>query len=134
MESGTGRSVREIITGDGERRFRELEHLAVVRAVGEDGGVLALGGGAVLHAGTRALLAGLPVAFLDVRVGDAMRRVGQGTDRPLLAADPERRWQELQEERRHLYLDVARVVVWTDGRTPDAVAGAVVEALELTRA
>ncbi|MGR4881619.1 shikimate kinase [Streptomyces sp. LARHCF249] len=134
VESGTGRTVREIITGDGERSFRELEHLAVARAVREDGAVLALGGGAVLHAGTRALLGGLPVAFLDVPAGEAVMRVGEGTGRPLLAADPERRWQELLEERRHVYLGVARVVVPTHGRTPERVAEAVIEALELTQA
>ncbi|WP_412077744.1 shikimate kinase [Streptomyces xanthophaeus] len=134
VESGTGRSVREIITADGERRFRELEHLAVARAVAETGSVLALGGGAVLHAGTRALLAGLPVAFLDVRVGEAMKRVGEGTGRPLLAENPQRLWQELHEERSDLYAVVARVVVPTDGRTPEDVARAVIDALELKKA
>ncbi|MFI8498487.1 shikimate kinase [Streptomyces sp. NPDC085524] len=134
VESGTGRSVRQIITGEGERRFRELEHLAVVRAVAEDGGVLALGGGAVLHAGTRARLAGLPVAFLDIGVGEAMKRVGEGTDRPLLAQDPQRRWQELHEERRDLYVGCARVVIPTDRRAPEDVVQAVIDALELKKA
>ncbi|MFD3550696.1 shikimate kinase [Streptomyces goshikiensis] len=118
----TGRSVAEIVTEDGEPRFRELEHEAVARAAAGFPGVLALGGGAVGHGGSRALLAGLPVVLLDVDVAEAMRRIGSDTGRPLLAADPERRWQELQDERRALYLEVARFVVRTDGRTPGQVA------------
>ncbi|MFF5448999.1 shikimate kinase [Streptomyces sp. NPDC012888] len=133
VERVSGRSVPEIITSAGEPHFRELEHRAVARAVEGPAGVVSLGGGAVLHPGTRALLAGLPVAFLDVGVAEAMKRVGGGTDRPLLAEDPERRWRELQEARRHLYLEVARVVVPTDGRTPETVAAAVAEALELEK-
>ncbi|MFE3860896.1 shikimate kinase [Streptomyces goshikiensis] len=125
----TGRSVAEIVTEDGEPRFRELEHEAVARAVAGFPGVLALGGGAVGHGGSRALLAGLPVIFLDVDLAEAMRRIGSDTGRPLLAADPERRWQELQDERRALYLEVARFVVRTDGRTPEQVARTVAAAV-----
>lgn len=61
--------------------------------------------------------------FLDVDLAEAMRRIGSDTGRPLLAANPERRWQELQDERRALYLKVARFVVRTDGRTPSRSRG-----------
>ncbi|WP_424215645.1 shikimate kinase [Streptomyces sp. BI20] len=126
-----GRPISDLFVDEGEPYFRELERAAVARAVAEHAGVLALGGGAVLDADTRALLAGLPVVYLSMDVDEAVRRVGLGAARPLLAVNPRRQWRELMEARRHLYTEVARVVVATDDRTPDEVAEAVLDALEL---
>ncbi|MEU8527995.1 MULTISPECIES: shikimate kinase [Streptomyces] len=126
-----GREISDIFVEDGEEHFRALERAAVRAAVAEHEGVLALGGGAVLDAGTRELLAGLPVAYLSMDVEEAVRRVGLGAARPLLAVNPRRQWRELMEARRHLYTEVARVVVATDDRTPEEVAQAVLDALEL---
>lgn len=97
-------------------------------------GVVSLGGGAILDPGTRALLAGLPVVFLDVALAEAVRRVGLDTARPLLAVNPRQRWRVLMEERRPLYTEVARAVVQTADRTPDEVVTAVLDALELRTA
>ncbi|MFC9583148.1 shikimate kinase [Streptomyces yangpuensis] len=126
-----GRPVSEIFVDEGEPYFRELERQAVAAAVAEHTGVLALGGGAVLDEGTRTLLTGLPVAYLSMDVEEAVRRVGLGAARPLLAVNPRRQWRELMEARRPLYTEVARVVVATDDRTPEEVAQAVLDALEL---
>ncbi|MFC7923394.1 shikimate kinase [Streptomyces cinereoruber] len=128
-----GREISDIFVEDGEEHFRALERDAVARAVAEHEGVLALGGGAVLDAGTRELLAGLPVAYLSMNVEEAVRRVGLNTARPLLAVNPRRQWRELMEARRHLYTEVARVVVATDDRTPEEVAAAVLSALEIEK-
>ncbi|MEC4015558.1 shikimate kinase [Streptomyces sp. H27-D2] len=125
-----GLSIAEIFIDAGEARFRELEREAVRLAVAEHTGVLALGGGAILDDATRALLTGLPVVFLDVGVTTALKRVGLNAPRPLLAVNPRAKWRELMEERRPLYTEVARAVVNTDERTPEAVAEAVLEALE----
>ncbi|MGW0119205.1 shikimate kinase [Streptomyces sp. NPDC003327] len=126
-----GREISDIFVEDGEEHFRALERAAVAAAVAEHEGVLALGGGAVLDDDTRALLAGLPVAYLSMDVEEAVRRVGLNTARPLLAVNPRRQWRELMEARRHLYTEVATVVVATDERTPEEVAQAVLDALEL---
>ncbi|MFE0582054.1 shikimate kinase [Streptomyces sp. NPDC058874] len=126
-----GRPISDIFVDEGEPYFRQLERQAVEAAVAEHTGVLALGGGAVLDEGTRALLTGLPVAYLSMDVEEAVRRVGLGAARPLLAVNPRRQWRELMEARRPLYTEVARVVVATDDRTPEEVAQAVLDALEL---
>lgn len=126
-----GREISDIFVDEGEPYFRELERQAVAAAVAEHTGVLALGGGAVLDEGTRGLLAGLPVAYLSMDVEEAVRRVGLGAARPLLAVNPRRQWRELMDARRPLYTEVARVVVATDDRTPEEVAQAVLDALEL---
>ncbi|MEU7507329.1 shikimate kinase [Streptomyces lavendulae] len=129
--AATGREISDLFVDEGEPYFRELERRAVADAVAGHTGVLALGGGAVLDEGTRALLAGLPVAYLSMDVEEAVRRVGLGAARPLLAVNPRRQWRELMDARRHLYTEVARVVVATDDRTPEEVAQAVLDALEL---
>ncbi|MFE0427158.1 shikimate kinase, partial [Streptomyces sp. NPDC058953] len=116
---------------DGEPHFRELEKAAVREALAVHSGVLALGGGAVLDPVSRALLAGLPVVYLSLEVDEAVRRNGLGQARPLLAVNPRRTWRELMEARRPLYTEVARIVVATDDRTPDEVADAILDALEL---
>ncbi|MFE2169358.1 shikimate kinase [Streptomyces sp. NPDC059447] len=126
-----GREISDIFVDEGEPYFRELEREAVAAALAGHTGVLALGGGAVLDEGTRALLSGLPVVYLSMDVEEAVRRVGLGAARPLLAVNPRRQWRELMEARRHLYTEVARVVVATDDRTPEEVAQAVLDALEL---
>lgn len=126
-----GREISDIFVDEGEPYFRDLERQAVAAAVAGHTGVLALGGGAVLDEGTRALLAGLPVAYLSMDVEEAVRRVGLGAARPLLAVNPRRQWRELMDARRPLYTEVARVVVATDDRTPEEVAQAVLDALEL---
>ncbi|MFI9822068.1 shikimate kinase [Streptomyces sp. NPDC052013] len=130
-----GRSIADIFVDEGEPAFRAIEQRAVHTALAEHEGVLALGGGAVLAPRTRALLTGLPVVFLDVDVAEAIRRIGQDTARPLLAAaDPRREWRTLMEARRPLYAEVARVVVDTSGLAPEDVVTAVVAALALDRA
>ncbi|TWG01882.1 3-dehydroquinate synthase [Streptomyces brevispora] len=126
-----GKPIAEIFYDEGEERFRELESRAVRAAVAEHTGVLSLGGGAVLDETTRTLLAGHAVVYLSMDVDEAVKRVGLNTARPLLAVNPRRQWRELMEARRHLYTDVARAVVATDERTPQEVAQAVLDALEL---
>ncbi|MER5762355.1 shikimate kinase [Streptomyces sp. NPDC002082] len=129
-----GREISDIFVDEGEPYFRELEREAVAAAVAGHEGVLALGGGAVLDEKTRELLSGLPVAYLSMDVEEAVKRVGLGAARPLLAVNPRRQWRELMDARRPLYTEVARVVVATDARTPEEVAQAVLDALELKNA
>ncbi|QTD97337.1 shikimate kinase [Streptomyces cyanogenus] len=126
-----GRTIAEIFVDEGEAAFRALEKAAVRTALAEHPGVVALGGGAVLDPDTRALLAGHRVIYLSMEVEEAVRRTGLNVARPLLAVNPRKQWRELMEARRHLYEEVATVVVATDGRTPEEVTQAAWDALEL---
>ncbi|WP_369197469.1 shikimate kinase [Streptomyces djakartensis] len=132
--AGQGRTIAEIFVDEGEAAFRTLEKTAVQRAVAEHDGVLALGGGAILDEDTRALLAGQRVAYLSMDVEEAVKRTGLNTARPLLAVNPRKQWRELMEARRHLYEEVATAVITTDGRTPEEVTEAALDALELKKA
>ncbi|MFI8188828.1 shikimate kinase [Streptomyces sp. NPDC085946] len=129
-----GRAIADIFVEEGEPAFRALEKEAVRTALAGHDGVLALGGGAILDAGTRALLAGQRVVYLSMDVEEAVRRTGLNAARPLLAVNPRKQWRELMEARRHLYEQVATTVVPTDGRTPEEVAQAALDALELKQA
>lgn len=130
VEAAAGKPVAEIFIDDGEAAFRELERAAVADGLAAYDGVLALGGGAVVDAATRALLRGHRVVFLEVGLADASRRVGLNRDRPLLLGNPRSQLHRLMEARRPLYQEVATMMVATDGRTPDEVALDVVAALD----
>ena len=129
-----GRTIAEIFVDDGEPAFRAIEKAAVREALAGHDGVLALGGGAILDADTRALLAGQRVVYLSMDVEEAVKRTGLNTARPLLAVNPRKQWRELMEARRSLYEQVATAVVATDGRTPEEVAQVALDALELKEA
>ncbi|MDR6977342.1 shikimate kinase [Streptomyces sp. 3330] len=129
-----GRSIAEIFVDEGEETFRAIEKRAVRRALAGHDGVLALGGGSILDADTRALLAGQRVVYLAMDVEEAVKRTGLNAARPLLAVNPRKQWRELMEARRHLYEGVATAVVATDGRTPEEVTQVALDALELKEA
>ncbi|MFF4789742.1 MULTISPECIES: shikimate kinase [unclassified Streptomyces] len=129
-----GRTIAEIFVDEGEPFFRAVEKEAVRRALAGHDGVLAVGGGAILDPDTRALIARLPVLYLSMDVEEAVRRTGLNVARPLLAVNPRKQWRELMEARRHLYEEVATAVVPTDGRTPEEVTQAALDALELKEA
>ena len=122
IEAAAGRSISDIFIEDGEPTFRELERAEVARAVEQEDGVLALGGGAPVDPLTEQVLAGQVVVFLDVGIADASKRVGFDQSRPLLAVNPRASWVRLMNERRPVYERVATPRVDTAGRIPDAVA------------
>ncbi|MGC9668581.1 shikimate kinase [Planosporangium sp. 12N6] len=129
IEAMAGKPIPEIFIDDGEEHFRALERTAVAAALDGFPGVLALGGGAILDAETRKRLAGHRVVYLSVELADAVKRVGLGAGRPLLALNPRATLKYLLDQRRPLYEEVATVVVATDGRAPDEVAAEVVAVL-----
>ena len=125
VEAMAGKSVQDIFVDEGEQEFRARERAAVVDALATHDGVLALGGGAVLDSGTRALLTGQRVVFLRVGISDAAQRVGLGVARPLLLGNVRGRVKQLIEERTPVYEGLATYVVDTDGLSPEQVAAAV---------
>jgi shikimate kinase len=122
IEATAGKPVGDIFIEDGEEAFRALERDAVARAVALPGGVVALGGGAILDPGTQQRLAGRPVVYLATGFAVAARRVGMDTPRPLLIGNPRARLRELLEQRLPIYEKLARITVTTDGRDPDEIA------------
>jgi shikimate kinase len=128
IEAAAGKPVGDIFIDDGEAAFRVLERETVARAVAGHPGVLGLGGGAVLDPGTRQLLAGQPVVYLETGFAAAARRVGLDRARPLLLGNPRAQLKALLEQRLPIYAELAWIIVSTDSRSPAEVAD---EALRL---
>jgi shikimate kinase len=76
----------------------------------------------VLDEGTRDALTDHTVAFLEVGLSDAVKRVALGVGRPLLLGNVRSRVKALLDERLPVYRSVATFTVATDGRTPEEVA------------
>lgn len=131
IEVSQGKPVPDIFVDSGEEFFRALEREAVATALVEHDGVLALGGGAVLDAGTRELLVEQPTVWLQVGASSGAHRVGLDVPRPVLLGNVRGRLMTLLAERGPLYAEVARLSVDTDGRTPEEVADLVVAGLAL---
>lgn len=100
--------IADLFSTHGEQHFRALERAAVREALRGEG-VVALGGGAVLDAATRAELADHRVVLLTVQPHVVASRIGGGA-RPLLAGeDPVARWARIYDERRAIYEEIADV-------------------------
>jgi shikimate kinase len=109
----------------GEPHFRDLERLAVAEALAE-GGVISLGGGAVIDVRTRELLRQHPVVFLTVSEAAVADRI-RGGNRPLLAGeDPLERWKRIFAERREWYEEVASATFDTSRRPMQRIADEIV--------
>lgn len=125
-----GKPISDVFLHDGEDAFRAMEREVVAEALRGVDGVLALGGGSVLAAETRAALRGHRVVLLNVGLADGLRRTGMSTARPLLAGvNPRATFKALLDARAPLYREVATVEVDTGRRSANQVARAVLVAL-----
>jgi shikimate kinase len=132
IEQRVGLRVSEIFTQQGEASFRAAER-SVLAELPARSAVIALGGGALVAAENRALArAKGTVIWLTADPGTLSSRIPPDGDRPLLAGlDPQGRSERLRglaAEREPAYA-AAHLRVATDGRTPEQVCEAVLEAL-----
>jgi shikimate kinase len=129
VEANTGISVAELFARDGEARFRELEHQAVVDACATPApAVIACGGGAVVDADNRRRLqrSGF-VVWLQATPATLMARVKTGSGRPLLDGRGTATLERLAVVRAAAYEAAADALVDTDGLTVHEVVDAVLE-------
>ena len=131
IERRTGTTVEALWAAGEVERFRALESQVLREALDSPvPAVVAAAGGVVLDPANRRLLRRhRPVVWLRARLDTLARRVGDGSGRPLLAADPPGALALLYAERRPLYAEVADVVVDVDDMGVEAVADLVVDAL-----
>jgi shikimate kinase len=122
IAAAAGKPISDIFVNDGEPAFRELEQRAVAAALAEHDGVVVLGAGAVMAAGTRERLRGHRVVHLAVTLPHALERTGLSRDRPLLAVNPRAQLRAMMADRIPLYEQVAAVTVDTDDRSTEQVA------------
>ena len=124
LERRTGCTVAELFDEHGEPGFRRLE-TETLEAVLTDAepAVISCGGGAVIEAVNRALLAEhATVVWLTAPADILALRVGDGRTRPLLGERPGVALEELSAERTPLYETVADHAIDTADRAPATVA------------
>jgi shikimate kinase len=118
--------IAEVFADHGEQHFRRLEREAVVEGLAQ-GGIVSLGGGAVLHPDTRADLAKSRVILLTVSPQVVAGRV-KDSNRPLLRGeDAMTRWSAILEERMPVYRSLADATFDTSSGPVQHIVDAVVE-------
>ena len=126
--AAAGKPIGDIFVENGEEAFRALEREAAERALDEhgalraNGGVLALGSGAVLDDKVKDLLKGLPVVYLSADFATIARRVGLDRPRVVVPVNPRGRLRAMLAERHPLYDRLATITVETDDLDPAEVA------------
>jgi shikimate kinase len=132
IEAEAGAPIAELFARHGEAHFRDREHQAIARLATGEGLVLALGGGAIEHEETRALLLTSPgtlLVHLEVELSTTLARcAGTEHTRPILAdqANLARRYGL----RLPLYRS-AHVSIPVDALTPEQVVEAILTASRL---
>ena len=114
VETTSGKTVSDIFISDGEPVFRAMEIQAVAEAISSHDGILALGGGAVLDAGSRELLRSQRVVWLRVSPEIAMKRVGMSVARPVLLGNVRGKVVAQMKDREPIYQELAQTTVDVD--------------------
>ena len=124
IESRTGVDIAFIFEKEGEAGFRKREAAVIDELSLRTGVVLATGGGAVIEPANRSALGARGyVVYLRTSVDQQVARTRKGRERPLLEnTDPRETLERLMVEREPMYLEIADLVVDTDGRKVRDVA------------
>jgi shikimate kinase len=124
IEAKTGVDISFIFEKEGEAGFRVRERESIDRLTQMEGIVLATGGGAVIEAENRRVLAERGVVvYLETSIEQQLERTRHARHRPLLnGSNPEEKLKELMLRRAALYAEIAQVTVSTDGRRVQLVA------------
>ncbi|MBR95143.1 shikimate kinase [Actinomycetota bacterium] len=130
IEKRAGKPVSDIFLSDGETEFRRLEREVIAESLKDADGVLSVGGGAVLDPDTREAFSHHTVVWLEVDLGNATKRVGMNSARPLLMGNVRGTMTTMLNERTPLYEEVATVTVDTSGRPLKDVVNDVVAELK----
>jgi shikimate kinase len=130
-EAAGGMSIEDIFAKHGEAEFRSLEARVIARLLDDGPAVIATGGGALMNAGTRALIHERAIAiWLKAEIPTLLRRVRRKSDRPLLKGkDPEATLKRLLAEREPVYAEADIVVTSREG-PHEVVVDAIVAELE----
>ena len=130
IAKGEGKPTGEVYSALGEERFREVEAEYVACSLAS-GGVVSLGGGAVVTESTRTLLQAHTVVWIDVSVEEGVRRTSGNDSRPVLnAEDPVEHYRSLLETREPFYREVAMHRVRTDSRPPQRLVAEILHLIE----
>lgn len=132
IERRVGRTIADLFVTEGEEGFRALEREVTLDLL-QAGGVISLGGGAVMNPAIREALVGHDVVWLKVSITQATRRVGMNTVRPLLLGNVRAKLASLLRQRTPIYEQCSTIIVDTDTARSHEIARQVVDAVLLAR-
>jgi shikimate kinase len=135
IEARTGVDIAFIFEKEGEPGFRQREQESIDRLTRLERVVIATGGGAVILAENRRMLAERgTVVYLETSVAQQLERTRHGRHRPLLNdTDPKLKLSELMDQRAALYAEIADLTVSTDARRVQLVAEEIHRDVQLAR-
>jgi len=132
IERRCGVRIPVIFEIEGEAGFRARETQVVAELCALDDAVIATGGGAVLAAENRGIIAARGiVVYLHARSPHLWQRVRHDRNRPLLAtAEPQKKLDALYAERDPFYREVADLVIDTGKQSVHTLAKDLLARLE----
>ena len=127
----TGVSIAYIFDVEGESGFRQREHRALMKFLGNDKMVIATGGGIITHDKSRVILQDQKkVVYLKTSIEKQIERATVSDNRPLLIdTDPASKLQELMLTREPLYEEISDIKIDTDERKPSEIALEIIDRL-----
>ena len=130
IEAAAGMPIAEIFARFGEPYFRDGERRVIARLIDGQPKVIATGGGAFVHADTRALILGEATAvWLDADLDVLVDRVRRRDSRPLLKGrDPQAVLADLASVRNPLYAQ-AHIRVASNRAPHDVTVDAILKAI-----
>ena len=105
--------IADIFKHGGEQTFRRYEADVIREIVSSWSGsyVLSVGGGATRNWGTRKLLRGLTVVWLDIDLATVLPRLKLRSDRPIMNGDIAEAWATRDDQRRPIFEIMADIRV-----------------------
>jgi shikimate kinase len=121
IEAKADMSISDIFLNHDEKYFRKLERECVASTLEDaviNSVVISLGGGSILDPETQKGLEAFHVIWLQVPIGEAMKRVGMNQARPLLLGNVRANMIKLLEQRTPIYASLANTTIETSQLTP----------------
>ena len=127
-----GLSIPEIVDRYGWVKFRALEKEITNELAGMESVIIDAGGGIVTSEdNVRELRRNGLLVWLNASIDSLLKRTSEDTSRPPLLSG-RARWEEVEitiDERKPLYEEAASLVVDTENKTPEEVAGEIISLL-----
>lgn len=131
IEEKTGVDIPRIFDIEGEKGFRQRETIALQELTRKKNLVLATGGGSVTRPENRDLLKSSGfIIFLDTSVNQQIQRLKHDKNRPLLQTEnPREKLEQLLQQRKPIYLEMADLRIPTDRKYARKVAAEIIPKL-----
>jgi shikimate kinase/shikimate 5-dehydrogenase len=122
IEKIENKSISQIFADEGEEFFRQLETNMLNELINNDKLVISTGGGIIINEKNREFLKNnFFNIFLNVSIDEALERLQQNENRPLLLGNIKDKWQKLYDERLLLYYQTADYIVNADKNNVDLI-------------